>query len=66
MSVTARVSDRVGQNDTMGPFIERFSDISEALLTCSIPDIKGDLTTFDFNSFYFKVYTNCTEIVRLK
>ena len=66
MRKTVGISDGVGQNNTMCSFVERFSDISEPLLTCSIPDIERYLTSLKFDSFDFEINTDGTEVIGLK
>ena len=66
MGKTVRVGDRIGQDDAMSPFVERFGDVSEPLLSRSIPDVERYLASIKFNPLDLKVHTNRTQIIRLE
>lgn len=63
---TFRIRDWVHKDNSMGSFIKRFSDISEPLLTSSIPDIQRDGNPIDLDSFDFEIHSDCAEIFVLE
>ena len=66
VSVARWVCYRVGKNDSMSAFVERFGNVSEPLLACGVPNVESDLAAIDLNSFDFEVYADCAQIVSLE
>lgn len=66
VSVTRWIRYRVGEYYAMCSFIERFGDVSEALLTCSVPNVESDLTATGLYSLDFEVYPDGAQIVGLE
>ena len=60
------IGDGIGEDNAMGSFVEGFGDIPKPFLSCSIPYIERYLTSFELNSFDFKIYANSAEVIWLK
>lgn len=54
------VSDGIHQDDPMCTFVEGFSDVTETLLSCSVPDVQCDRAPINFHSLDFKIHSNGT------
>ena len=63
---TVLISDGVGKDDAMSPFVERLSDVAKTLLPSSIPYIKSNLVPMKFDAFDFEIDTDSTEVVSLE
>ena len=66
MSVAVGVGDRIRQYDAVGPFIERFSNVSEPFLSSSVPNVQSDGFGIVLYSLDFKIYSDSTQIIGLK
>lgn len=60
---THRIRNRISKYDPMCALIERFSDIPEPLLACSVPNIESDLSAIELDSLYLEIDPNGTEIL---
>lgn len=56
------VDDGVSQDNAVCSLIKGFCYVSEPLLPCSVPDIKGDLIAIQLDPFDFKINTDCTQV----
>ena len=60
------VSDGVSQDDAVCTLIERFSYVSEALLSCSIPDVEGGLGVVYLDALDLEINSDGAEIIALE
>lgn len=63
---TMGISYRICKDYTMCTFVEGFSDVSESLLSCRVPDVQGDLIILELHPLYLEVHTNRTQKLCLK
>lgn len=63
---THGIRNRIGKYDPMCALIERFGDVPEPLLACSVPDIESDLSAIELDSLYLEIHAYGAEILGLK